>query len=132
MRKPARPGGVNWYLRNKIDTAGGTPAYALAMDRGLLVGTMENHFEQTDFSGSFGTAAIAINDPMGNAITVFSGSVISGTTILTGQLWSSFVGIELGGNITISTGTASVVGSKGITAVTATGASCAGNIGITC
>ena len=36
-------GGVNWYLRNKIDTAGGTPAYALAMDRGSLVGTMENH-----------------------------------------------------------------------------------------
>jgi hypothetical protein len=126
-------GGANWYRRVKFDDAGVAHAYGAYLDQGAAVGLLENHFEHCDFTGNFTTASIYIDDGgTSNEVTVFSGSVSSNAIILQAQRHTSFVGHEFGANLTLTGGTASIVGSVGFGGITATGAVCAGNVTITC
>ena len=55
--------GANWYVRDKLDTCGISSTFGFLQGTPISgVTTAENHFTQTDFSGSF-TYSVNINDP---------------------------------------------------------------------
>lgn len=122
-------GGANWYRRMKFDDAGGAHAYGALIDAGTLVGAQENAFDQTDFSGNFTTASVWISNT--NAYSTFTGSTFSHRVISFKHTWTGLIGAKFGSYVSANANT-SIVASRGIAAITATGASCAANTNITC
>ena len=126
--------GANWYVRVKIDQGNMATTCGFQQQNPFpSASSSENHFIQCDFSGLY-TNSILINDTTNQALTVFEGSVFSAPISITGAKWTSFVGAELGGNVS-SSAALSISGSYGFSGITASGAgtrSCAANINITC
>lgn len=129
--------GANWYVRDKLDTTGSnTPAYGFAQGVSFAgASSAENHFIHTDFSGSFTTKSINIDDGgAGNAITVFEGSVASNAILEQNAKVTLFGAMEFGGAIAANNPT-SISNSYAFSGTTVTGSgsrSCAANINITC
>jgi hypothetical protein len=128
--------GANWYERDKFDTCGITSA--VGWNQGLSPAKVENHFTDTDFSGSFSSQSMAINDTgTSRAITICTGCVFSSAIQVTNAVWTSFIGAEFAGGITFSvSNNTSITASLGIAAVTVTGAGTrhcdTSNFNITC
>lgn len=129
---------ANWFIRDKIDDASSTVQFGVLIDTVSGANSvMENHFTQCDFSG-YTTASMRIDDSTNvgtrTAITVVDSSVFSLPIQIISHKLTSFVGNELGSNIAITAGAGNVAvtGNLGLSAVTATGASCAGNVNVTC
>jgi len=124
--------GANWYQRVKLDTIGVTVAFGY--QQGPNAAVMENHFINSDFSGSFSSNSVSIVDSNNQAVTTFQGSVFSNSINITGGKYTMFVGDEFG-VASASSVNMSIVGSFGFSALTMTGTgvrSCAGNSNITC
>jgi pectate lyase-like protein len=125
--------GANWYIRDKLDTCGITSTNAFT--QGATSFIAENHFTDTDFSGTY-TRSVNINDITGtHALTVFHGGVFSSNILEQNGLWTSFIGAEFGSTTLAVNNNTSIVGSLALSATTVSGSgtrSCAGNFSITC
>ena len=127
--------GANWYQRVKLDTSSNSVAYAFVQNTCFNASPCENHFNESDFSGNYGTASIQVNDAY-SFLTVAS-SVLSSPVKITAGKATIFVGNEFGSTTLVanSVGGMSISGSVGLVAITASGTatrSCAANINITC
>jgi hypothetical protein len=114
--------GANWYVRDKLDTPGGfTSQYAFLQGVPFTnASSSENHFIQTDFSGTY-TNSIEIQDATNSAITVFDGAVISSPVSISGAKWTNFANCEIGASVTANAGVVTVTGSYGFGGVTVSG-----------
>lgn len=128
--------GANWYHRVKIDTAGVTIGFAFVQNTCVIApAACENHFVMSDFSGSYSTDSVNINDAY--AITVIADSVMSSPIHISAAKGTSLVGNEVGSGTLVvnSVGQIAMVGNLGLGAITVSGSatrSCAGNVAITC
>lgn len=95
--------GANWYVRDKLDSIGITmTGTSAAFMQGTYVGPggataiAENHFTQTDFSGSF-TYSVYIDDSNNvSAITHIDGGVFSSQVFLNHHKFTMITGTEIG------------------------------------
>lgn len=126
--------GSNWYVRCKFDT---NNVITYGFNQGNAGGgVQENHFIQTDFTGSY-TESVHIDDGGTNAaVFVFEGSVFSSPVHLNRGRLMTIIGGEIGGAITHDSGSLIISGTYAFspTAVSGAGTSraCAANINITC
>ena len=131
--------GANAYIDTFFDGAAGfTNKYGvhiLATFAGSTSG--ENHFVHTDMSGTWTTAAFAI-DNIGSGqthLTSIFGAILSGPAIIGTGAYTSFVGTWFGSTIN-SSSTTSIVGSESVSGIITTSGtgpfSCSGNIALAC
>jgi hypothetical protein len=110
--------GANWYIRCKIDGATGDPsAYGWYHHRGAVTGILENHMVQCDYSGTYPGGSVIINDSSLNSVTVIRDGAFSSTVSVIGNLWTLIDGCETGGNLTVTSGTMTVVNCGGVVGV---------------
>jgi hypothetical protein len=116
---------ANWYIRCKFDDSGSAVNFGVGMDG--ATGTVENHFDLCDFSGSFVSASLAIDDgDKSHAITGFSHCVFSSPVILTNAKATMFSVCEFGDDITVSNDSVTnIVGCYSFSAQTPAGANTA-------
>lgn len=132
--------GANWYQRCKIDSLGAcvvggkpTPYYAFLQGASATGLIAENHFNMCDLSGDY-DLSVLIDDSFNQAVTDFSGCVMSAPISVAGAKATFIRGCELGGDVSNSHGApmtmvANIAVGAGITAQYVTAQS--GNVGIT-
>lgn len=108
--------GANWYRRCKVDTSGNSLSYGFFQGTPTAIippgSVAENHFEQSDFSGSYQKSIYVADGGTNSALTVFDGCVISSPIDLAQQRTTMFSGCEFGStSFTIGSGTTSIIGS---------------------
>lgn len=123
-------GGAGWFNRAKFDDDGRSHQYAVLIDAGTSVGAQENAFVNSDFSGNFTVGSVIISNT--NAYTQFTNITASNPFLLNKHTWTGFANAKFASYISTAANLTTIVSSKGLTAITATNASCAANFGITC
>lgn len=132
-------GGVCKIIGNKIDTPTGTGNTGVEIDNISSGGTaaIENLFIGNDISGY--TTAVLLDDSADasgrTVVTSFIGGIIGGPMNVHSARSTSLNGGELAGNITVNgttAGSLALDGVQGLSAFSAPGAFCAGNINISC
>jgi pectate lyase-like protein len=93
--------GANWYIRCKFDDIGFT------VGRGAVIagsgGIIENHFMQCDFSGSFPSGSLLIDDGTNaNLVTGFDACVFSSQINILHCKAAQFTGCEIGAAVAVS------------------------------
>lgn len=131
--------GANWYRNVKFNQPGSTAAfYAVYMISPIpeLSTVAENHFTDSDFSGSYNYSVYISDGTSTHYVTVFQGTVFSSPVVVANAKATMFSGIEFGHTtLYVNSGYVNVVASYAFTPLTMTGAgvrSCAGNARITC
>lgn len=124
--------GANWYRRVKADTAATPCANGFYQGTPLPgLGVMENHFEQCDFSGQYANSVFIADNNSHTAYTAFSLCVFSSPIKIIGAKHTAFDNCAIGSStFQLSSGTSSIVGCYGYSAMSVPGASKAGNINI--
>ncbi len=131
--------GANWYVRDKIDQ-GATPTTYAFRQQAYFPGTgvAENHFIQTDFSGTYSYSVVISDGGTNSAITVFNGCVFSSPIVINNGRWTSINNAEIGsGLLQLNDGSwLSITGSYAFSPTTVSGAgtnrACSGNVNIGC
>lgn len=89
---------ANWFMRCKFDDSGVAVAQGLKMDG--ATGIVESHFDMCDFSGSFTSTAVSINDSdKTHLITGFTNCVFSSAVTVTNAKATQFANCEFGSTI---------------------------------
>jgi hypothetical protein len=134
--------GANWYVNSAFDTGyiSGvrTAAYFQTTPGNCGGGVCENHFLHNDFSGQYSYSVI-INDGTGsNAITVFTGTVMSSPILIQNAYWTEFQGAEFGasGGQFATNSPTTIIGGYGLNGTLILSGSgtrqCSANFNITC
>ncbi|WP_407155167.1 glycosyl hydrolase family 28-related protein [Bradyrhizobium sp. STM 3557] len=134
--------GANWYVRVKLDSIGitmvGTSA---AFMQGAYIGPggataiAENHFTQTDFSGTYSYSIYIDDTNNASAITHIDGGVLSSAIMLNHHRFTMITGTEIGSTSFANNNGAMLMSSTtALASVTISGAgsrSCGSNAGFT-